>query len=259
MFLFLGLVCWFSGLPRIYIYIYIHTYIYTHTHARHSHTLTLPCDNRYLSRCERKICWWACVFWLFEPLFVCALFLRRTPGYDASYPTPWAVLSGWLRTGLGHTKATPVAKRSRFAGGSGAPRPVIRPLVTVTPFRQIPAMCGPITMKTPSRQLRSSGKAHLSGGPPVSGGAIVSSRAVLQRLPSLKGDQLLFLFLDRAAGTLQRHTTAWRQWFDFARASAYLPGRPSVEQVLDFLCALASGAVCARARVGSLRFLAFKP
>ena len=153
----------------------------------------------------------------------------------------------------------PVAKRSRFAGGSGAPRPVIRPLVTVTPFRQIPAMCGPITMKTPSRQLRSSGKAHLSGGPPVSGGAIVSSRAVLQRLPSLKGDQLLFLFLDRAAGTLQRHTTAWRQWFDFARASAYLPGRPSVEQVLDFLCALASGAVCARARVGSLRFLAFKP
>ena len=153
----------------------------------------------------------------------------------------------------------PVAKRSRFAGGSGAPRPVIRPLVTVTPFREIPAMCGPITMKTPSLQLHSSGKAHLSGGPPVSGGAIVSSRAVLQSLPSLKGGQLLFLFLDRAAGTLQRHTTAWRQWFDFARASAYLPGRPSVEQVLDFLCGLASGAVCARARVGSLRFLLLNP
>ena len=54
------------------------------------------------------------MFWLFEPLFVCALFLRRTPGYDASYPTPWAVLSGWLRTGLGHTKATPCGETEPF-------------------------------------------------------------------------------------------------------------------------------------------------
>ena len=90
---------------------------------------------------------------------------------------------------------------------------------------------------------------------------------VLQSLPHLSGDQLVFLFMDRAASTLQRHISAWRQWSFFARASTYSVGSPSAEQVLDFLGALAVGAVCdrgsrrrggAKEKVRSLKFLAFK-
>ena len=89
---------------------------------------------------------------------------------------------------------------------------------------------------------------------------------VLQKMPSLAGDQLLFLFMDRAASTLQRHMIAWRQWSMFARASEYSAGAPSLEQLLDFLGALSIGASSdrgsarkgsAKEKVRSLRFLAY--
>lgn len=69
---------------------------------------------------------------------------------------------------------------------------------------------------------------------------------ILSSFPNKSGVSLAFLFEDRAAGTLAKHSHGWRKWLEFARASHINPGDPSSSAVLDFCDALSVGSLSDR-------------
>ena len=91
--------------------------------------------------------------------------------------------------------------------------------------------------------------------------------SVLAPFPSLCGDALCFLFLDREASTLSKHLRGWQRWLEFSRCCGVAPCSPSPSALLDFAIALAAGARLDRGRgrvaaakgvLSALRFAAHK-
>ena len=90
---------------------------------------------------------------------------------------------------------------------------------------------------------------------------------ILSSIPHIAGEALNFLFLNRAATTLNRHARGWCKWSEFARASGANIATPTLAVVLDFCGALSIGAVVdrggqrvskAKAALQAMKFVGYK-
>ena len=98
-------------------------------------------------------------------------------------------------------------------------------------------------------------------------GLVRQDSELLLELEDCSQERLLPLLLDRAPATLKAHLRGWRTWIGFCASLSWKPGKPSMEQMLDFLASLAEGSSTNRGsgRVRSansllrgVRFAAFK-
>ena len=151
---------------------------------------------------------------------------------------------------------------------AGEPRPKARRVLIETPFRLEPLPCitdAPAQLPAPHARPACAGVAAIAGQGSLRAqtdeAQLVAARlwtkmaediredsSVLRSIPQISGENLCFLFLDRAAPTLQKHLAGWKQWLEFARLSGFGPARPSPANVRDFAQALAAGAAADRGR-----------
>lgn len=97
--------------------------------------------------------------------------------------------------------------------------------------------------------------------------AVAKHSPVLSTLEGVAAEDLVFLFGDRAPGTLKKHLSGWRRWASYCQGCAVDAGLPTARDLLDFLLALAEGARSDRGsqRVGAasgvvhaMKFMAYK-
>eukprot|EP00435_Cladocopium_sp_Y103_P024620 s2097_g6.t1 len=134
---------------------------------------------------------------------------------------------------------------------AGEPRPKARRVLIETPFRSEPLLCpAAATAQLPAPVARpacacvaatvaqgslreQTDKAQLAAARLWTRMAedIREDSSVLLSIPQISGEDSCFLFLDRAAPTLQKHLAGGKQWLEFARAFLGLRRHGPAQQI----------------------------